>query len=803
MDYYIDMSTAVQGAGERRRKLEEFNKVTRQANKGGSGSKPHRAAWGVDQRQFSPEEMKKKQAEIEGLRSKRRSERQQALGQGRTRIGLDLIPDFKYPVTASHSSQASTPPHRHLAKETDPKVLLYMQEKRRRMLIEARQKEWEAQKLEERREEALKRLQEVQFREVRKETKGKKKRKKGKRTGREGKTADLHGEKNLYKKLRDLLKSKAQLLRDTALPAPPQPEESKSSERRTQLYQKLEQLSLQLAHTRTLFSQSSEPAKPVYSAVQQNAAARLIQRGVRRYLTKKRAERMPAKTTGERTLQLSEVVTPGEKEKASDSDLSLKSFGSFLDKGERLEEGKRPADSLDFLAKEREGEGGKIAQMERFKQALEDHYEELSQREAQSPVQPPMPPNSPAEPDFLRTEEESLSSLSPDLPQSPDLPSESPRPTIGETGASPNDSSLESAGNLQDFDREPGLRLADLVGDSARSLTEMFEPKMRFEEDMGEMQFQPTSLRIPGRGRLALDLGRVAAMVAADPVDSSPSIGSLVRGGPESPEVLSYRDTSGDQTSWNAVLSAQVDSIVSSILDQEVSHLLPFISPYVALSSPSPVDPTSDFILVFLDLLLSELQPYEAAFMQQFTRPREVDMAETLVYAANAKLGTVKERVVEVLVPEEVFERVCERLNVDESSLLAPYCRLMVDVVNECLNILRPESTKGLAPPWRSGTRDLRHYPSLLSLFYEVRDLALAWSQAQVGQLLPPDAPAAAQVKEERLATQLLRDVRDRQILVEDEGWTDYEQEELQVKLDAADVVLEQLLAETLALLSV
>lgn len=292
-------------------------------------------------------------------------------------------------------------------------------------------------------------------------------------------------------------------------------------------------------------------------------------------------------------------------------------------------------------------------------------------------------------------------------------------------------------------------------------------------------------------------------MVAADPVDSSPSIGSLVRGGPESPEVLSYRDTSGDQTSWNAVLSAQVDSIVSSILDQEVSNLLPFISPYVALSSPSPVDPTSDFILVFLDLLLSELQPYEAAFMQQFTRPREVDMAETLVYAADAKLGTVKERVVEVLVPEEVFERVCERLNVDESSLLAPYCRLMVDVVNECLNILRPESTKGLAPPWRSGTRDLRHYPSLLSLFYEVRDLALAWSQAQVGQLLPPDAPAAAQVKEERLATQLLRDVRDRQILVEDEGWTDYEQEELQVKLDAADVVLEQLLAETLALLSV
>lgn len=765
--------------------------------------KPHRAAWGVDQRQFSPEEMKKKQVEIEVLRSKRRSERQQALLQGRTRIGLDLIPDFKYPTTASHSSQASTPPHHHLAKGTDPKVLLYMQEKRRRMQAEVRRREWEAQKAEERREEALKRLQDVQSREVRKETKSKKKRKRGKRIGREGKTADIHGEKNLYKKLRDLLKSKAELLRDTALPAPPQPEESKSAERRTQLYQKLEQLSLQLAHTRTLFSQSSEPAKPVYSAGQQRRAATLIQRRFRCYLTKKRAERRPAKATGERTLQLSELEVPGEKEKASDSDLSLKSFGSFLDKGEGLEEGKRPADSLDFLAKEREGEGRKRAQMERFKQALEEHYEELSQRETQSPAQLPIPPNSPIEPEFLPAEEESLSDLSPELPQSPDLPSESPRPTIGETGASPNDSSLESVGNLQEIGREQGLRLADLVGDSARSLTDMFEPKIRFEEDAGEMQFQPTSLRIPGRGRLALDLGRVAAMVAADAMDSSPSIGSLIRGGPESPEVLSYRDTAADPTPWNTALSTQVDTIVSSILDQEVSNLLPFISPYITLSSPSPVDPTSDFILVFLDLLLSELQPYEAVFMQQFTRPREVDMVETLAYAANAKLGTVKEQEVEVLIPEQVFEKVCERLNVDESSLLAPYCRLMVDVVNECLNILRPESTKGLAPPWRSGSRDFRHYPSLLSLFYEVRDLALAWSQAQVGQLLPADSPTAAQVKEERLATQLLRDVRARQILVEDAGWTDYEQEELQVRLDAADVVLEQLLAETLALLSV
>lgn len=787
------------GAGDRRRKLEQFNQMTREANKGGSGSRPHRAAWGVDQRQFSSEEMKRKQVEIEQLRSKRRSERQPALLQGRTRIGLDLIPDFKYPTTTTHTSQASTPPHHHLTKEASPEVLLYMQEKRRRMQLEAKRKDWEAQKLEERREEALKRLQEVQSREVRKATKSKRKRKKGKRLGKEGKSADVHGEKNLYKKLRDLLKSKAQLLRDTALPLPPAPaEESKSIDRRTQLYEKLEQLSLQLAHTRVLFSQSSEPSKPTYSVAQQTAAARLIQRHVRLYLATKKTALIPAKATGERTFQLSEVEAQAEKEKDPNSDLSLKSFGSFLDKGENLEEGKRPVDSLDFLAKEREIEGGKTAQMERFKQALEEHYEELSQREAQSPEQPAMPPNSPEEPEFLTTEEEALS----DLLLTPDLPSESPRLTLGETGGSPNDSSLELLGEA--LSKEPGLRLADLVGDSARSLTDMFEPKMRFEEEVEEVQFKPTSLRIPGRGRLALDLGRVAAMVSADVLDSSPSIGSLVRGGPESPEVLSYRDTSAEfPTQWNSALSSQVDHIVSAILEQEMSNLLPLISPYITLPSPSPVDPTSDFILVFLDLLVSELQPYEDVFMQHFSQPREVSCMETLAFAAEAKLGTVKEREVEVLVPEQVFERVCERLNVDESSLLAPYCRLMVDIVNECLNVLRPESTKGLAPPWRTGTRDFRHYPSLLSLFYEVRDLALAWSQAQVGQIMLPDAPAAAQIKEERLATQLLRDVSSSQILVEDGSWTDYELEELQVKLDVADVALEQLLGETLALLSV
>ena len=774
---------------EKRRKLQEFNKLTREANKGSTGPKQHKTAWGVDQRQFSPQQMQQKLAEIEQQRSKRRSEREKALREGRTRIGLDLIPEFKYPTSAPYSSKTSSPPHQHLGKKTDPGIVEYMLQKRRKIQLEIRRKQWEAEKNEEKREEALAKLQEVQHREVKKEGKKKKKKRKGKKQGKEDKSGELPGDKQLYKRLRDLLKTKAQQLRDTDVPLS-LPDEPKDPDRRTQLYQKLEQLSLQLARTRALITQSSD-STPVQSPDYRDLAARRIQRYYRRYRLKKKTR---VKRNGEKTLQLSEVQAQGSKEK-TDSDLSLKSFGSFLDKGEQSEEVKRQVDSLDFLAKNR------VAEPEIPKSEPEDRpepaelEEELSNRDTRSPLQPPMPPNSPID---LPTHEDELTD-SGDL-LSPEQLGESPRPTIGETGGSPNDSSLES----NEQDKEPEFKLTDFIGDSARSLTELFEPKVRFEDEIGDLQYPATSLRIPGKGRLALNLGKVVSMMPTDPADSSPSIGSLIRGGPESPEVLSYRDSYAEQQNlWNLVPSAQVDSIVTYILDKEISDLLPFISPYVSLTSNSPVDPTSDFILIFLDLLLTELLPNETEFMAQFSRPREVNFAETLLEVANAKLGTVSEPVVEVLIPEEVFIKVCERLNVDESSLLAPYCRLMVDVVNECLNILRPESTKGMPPPWRPGTRDLRTYPSLLSLFYEVRDLTLAWSQAQIGHILPPEQPAAAQIQEEHLATQLLRDVSCMQILVEDKEWTDYEQEELQVKLDTADVLLEQLVKESLALLGV
>ena len=58
-----------------------------------------------------------------------------------------------------------------------------------------------------------------------------------------------------------------------------------------------------------------------------------------------------------------------------------------------------------------------------------------------------------------------------------------------------------------------------------------------------------------------------------------------------------------------------------------------------------------------------------------------------------------------------------------------------------------------------------------------------------------------AQIQEELGNNQLMRDVRDRQMLTEESGWVDYEFKEVHVKLDLADSILGKLIEETMEVL--
>jgi len=239
---------------------------------------------------------------------------------------------------------------------------------------------------------------------------------------------------------------------------------------------------------------------------------------------------------------------------------------------------------------------------------------------------------------------------------------------------------------------------------------------------------------------------------------------------------------------------AEVEDVVAHILAREVANCFLLAVP----KEPASVDTSPEFLCYFLELLVEQMD--EAAFMQQITRPRSVDL-ELLLHAFTAGLPAPSEP--EVLIPIAAFDAVVTFMlshisNSEAAGQLQAYCRMLYDSANEALDIIRPESSKGQRTPWRPGISDLHRYPSIFEVFYDVRDLLFAWGSAEVGTLPKLDEVAAqSQVQEERLSTQLLRDV-----LLEDRQWVDYEGQEIGCRFDLSERILADLTQEALTLLS-
>ena len=721
--------------------LEEFNRQTREANKAKNRPHQHKSAWSADQRQFSTEEVHKRLTDIETLRVKRRNEREKEQGQGKR---LDFVPGLQGSAKDWEGQAGQHRRNRSGSKETDLAVLAFMQEKRKRLQQAAKLRALIAQEEEEKRAQALTRLQlQPNIPKPHKQNRKKTKRKKAASAPQADSTL------NMYHKLRELLRTKALQLRES------RPREEEHALSNAALALKMEELSEQLARAKDLLEAKRK------TLTKEEAAVR-IQRCFRRY------------RKGKKALQLSSV-----QEKDLDFDLSLKSLGSFLVKKAAEP---RPTDSLDLLATaaalRSENEEAKAELVDHFRRSLALGYRQLASA-------PPLP-SDPSPINTFRSANEDLSPAVAELslcwdPRPAPL---SPKPQA-ETGNSPCDSREEPA----------SLRFptsgVDFMEDSARSLVEC----------LGESPRQPASLRIPIGRRPALDLGRVVLRtdLPGEVSEESPSIGSLLRGGPESPEVLSFRELVPNP--WHCLTSEHISTIVEEVLEAELDDLMELVAP---MMNPSEFvqSPTCEFIIAFLDTLLMQLQPYEQPFMTKFLRPKENDCLAELNQLTHTVICPPPASHIEALIPDSTFRLVCERLGAgcppeDESPVWDQYCRLMPDVINEALDILRPEGSKGNPSPWQLRARDSRQFPDLTSVLCEVRDLMVDWCQVEMGKFAVDEAEQVY-VHEERAATEIMREVRYRQMYLHDQDWVDYGREELQVQLALADGVLERLVEEAM-----
>ena len=728
-------------------RLAEFNRLTREANKGKkpqtqkSVSRAHNLLDTQPKPHPDPHPLPKPRKLSHKL-----SEQQH----GRTATDSEFASDVHYDKTSAVKAKM----HRKQVKSVEKEAgTAFAQERRKRMQQSAKLRATIAQEQEEKRSFTLSRLNSQSH--LHKPPKRKPKKIKRKTTAAKS-PPDPEIDTNLYNRLRTLLKAKAQQLREK------EPDEEEKTISNVALAVKMEELSAQLAKARELLDKNRRK-------LTREAAAVRIQRVYRRYRRRRKVE--------EKMLQLSAVQVT-EKEKEVESDISL---SSFL---EKKQADKRLIDSLDLLAREsalrEENEGAKAELVDHFRRSLALGYRHLASA--------PLPPSDLSPLNTLRSMNDELGPIPEEVSLSWE-PKSITKPRA-ETGCSPNDSREE----------QPSL---DFVLDSARSLVECFEPKNSSEKKESPRVIPQASLRIPQGRRQALDLGIISVPPAPDlPADDSPSIGSLLRSAAESFEVHSYRDVPPPQPRnlWHLFTSEHISAIVEGILDAEINDVVELVAPILTTVNDSGISPTAEFIIAFLDSLLSVMKPYEDEFLAKVNKPKEIDFLKELQSISSEKTQSTRE--IEKLIPDEVFAEVYDRLSgectlEDEFPVWDLYCRLMADVVNEALDRLRPEKSKGKAPPWRSGVRDVRRFSDITTVLCEVRDMMVAWSQAEMGKFTGDEMnPALAH--EERMVSEIVRDVRGRQILVDDQSWVDYEKEELQTKMSVAEGVLDRLVEEAL-----
>ncbi|CAG9316658.1 unnamed protein product [Blepharisma stoltei] len=132
--------------------------------------------------------------------------------------------------------------------------------------------------------------------------------------------------------------------------------------------------------------------------------------------------------------------------------------------------------------------------------------------------------------------------------------------------------------------------------------------------------------------------------------------------------------------------------------------------------------------------------------------------------------------------------------------------KMIFDATNESLQKHRPYGLKGVPMPWSSSNRLMVDmHKGLDVIIEEVKKETEKWSLLQAGKILTKDMFLTGgafdeeflqQTREEKLAMLLTDD-----LVEKDDVWVEYEFEETQVKLDLADMILEDLVIETFSIL--
>ena len=245
-------------------------------------------------------------------------------------------------------------------------------------------------------------------------------------------------------------------------------------------------------------------------------------------------------------------------------------------------------------------------------------------------------------------------------------------------------------------------------------------------------------------------------------------------------------------------MTESISNIIIELIHQELYNFLELI-PFKM--KEKEVDPSNAYIFTYLDTIAKEIQYIEYETLEAINTPVYQEPLIKLHMLQNTEVGELSKYLnLELILPLEL----CGQLKIKLDCLNKPsrqtYLQMLFDCVNEGLNYIRPFGLKGMPDPWSNYPRTLFGEAELRNVFEKLKVLIEKWANIRGGAYpskeIWDDEEKLQTLREERMSILLCNDAKE-----EEPGWVDYDDEEVQTKIDIGEIVFDVLVNVTYLLL--
>ncbi|CAG9328453.1 unnamed protein product [Blepharisma stoltei] len=254
------------------------------------------------------------------------------------------------------------------------------------------------------------------------------------------------------------------------------------------------------------------------------------------------------------------------------------------------------------------------------------------------------------------------------------------------------------------------------------------------------------------------------------------------------------------------------DFIIFDLIVEEVRHCRPYEMPIIDISveSPKVISNTDEnAVRQYTEKLLNFVLQSPEIAQESLLTPICRNPLDQLSKMQENEIGTaiIPDPPADPVLSPNFYDKLEKEAKPDAlAEAESIHNKMIFDAINENLQQYRKNGEKGVPMPWSNRSPSTSNILNIYEIFSQVRDNILECSKIRAGTIPEFDLNASVSTEEE-----ILRKIREEklarlltlEVMENDQQWVDYEFEETQVKLDLADMMLEQLVAEVVEILYV